>query len=108
MAARPPQNDTSEPDAIEFGIAALSDHVDDADIDYPADAHTIAQALNHVDVPIDAAGNTVSIDEALEAASVDHFESRRALLEALHPVFEEYRAAASKSIFARLRSLVPF
>ncbi|KAB1196269.1 MULTISPECIES: hypothetical protein [Haloferax] len=108
MAAKPPQNNTSEPDAIEFGIAALSDDVDAADIDYPADGRTIAQALEHVDVPIDAAGNTVTIDEALEATSKDHFESRRELLESLHPVFEEFRANASKSIFARLRSLVPF
>ncbi|WP_416839708.1 hypothetical protein [Haloferax sp. DFSO52] len=108
MAARPPQNDTSEPDAIEFGIAALSDDVDNADIDFPADARTIAQALDHVDVPIDAAGNTVTIDEALDATPQDQFESRRDLLEALHPVLEEYRANASKSFFARLRSLVPF
>ncbi|KAB1188445.1 MULTISPECIES: hypothetical protein [Haloferax] len=108
MAARPPQNETSEPNAIEFGIAALSDDVDAADIDYPADARTIAQALDHVDVPIDAAGNTVTIDEALEATSRDQFESRRDLLEALHPVLEEFRANASKSLLGRLRSLVPF
>ncbi|WP_411963435.1 hypothetical protein [Haloferax sp. YSMS24] len=108
MAARPPQNDTSDPDAIEFGIAALSSDVDDADIDYPADARTIAQALNHVDVPIDAAGNTVAIDDALEATGKDQFDSRRDLLESLHPVFEEFRANASKSLLGRLRALVPF
>lgn len=108
MAARPPQNDTSDPDAIEFGIAALSGDVDDADIDYPANAQTIAQALDHVDVPIDAAGNTVAIDDALEATGKDRFDSRRELLESLHPVFEEFRANASKSLLGRLRALVPF
>ncbi|KTG30939.1 hypothetical protein [Haloferax profundi] len=108
MAARPPQNETSDPDAIEFGIAALSDDVDAADIDYPADAQTIAQALDHVAVPIDAAGNTVTIDEALDETQKTQFESRRDLLESLHPVFEQFRAKASKSLFGRLRALVPF
>ncbi|WP_396612636.1 hypothetical protein ACH9L7_04995 [Haloferax sp. S1W] len=108
MAARPPQDNTSEPDTIEFGIAALADDVDEADIDYPADAKTIARALGHVDVPIDASGNTVSIDDALDATGRSHFESRRELLDALHPVFEEFRANASNSLVARLRALVPF
>ncbi|ELZ81563.1 hypothetical protein [Haloferax larsenii] len=108
MAARPPQDNTSEPDTIEFGIAALADDVDEADIDFPADAQTIARALGHVDVPIDAAGNTVSIDEALEATGRTTFESRRELLDVLHPVFEEFRAKASTSLLGRLRALVPF
>ncbi|EMA04526.1 hypothetical protein C439_02587 [Haloferax mediterranei ATCC 33500] len=98
----------SEPDTIEFGIAALADDVDTADIDYPADTRTIVQALDDVDVPVDAAGNTVKISEALEVASKDRFESRRELLDTLHPIFEEYRAKASKSLMGRLRALVPF
>ncbi|ELZ97736.1 MULTISPECIES: hypothetical protein [Haloferax] len=108
MAARPPQNDTSEPNSIEFGIAALADDVDTADIDYPADASEIVRALDDVAVPIDAAGNTVAISDALAAAPKDRFDSRRDLLETLHPVFEEFRAKASKSLMGRLRSLVPF
>ncbi|ELZ98904.1 hypothetical protein C440_01070 [Haloferax mucosum ATCC BAA-1512] len=108
MAARPPQNDTSEPDAIEFGIAALADHLKQADIDYPADARSIVQALDDVAVPVDAAGNTVRMSEVLEVAPTDRFESRRELLDTLHPVFEEYRAKASKSLVGRLRALVPF
>ena len=45
MAARPPQQDSSSPDAVEFGIAALVGHLDHADLEYPATSDEIVRAL---------------------------------------------------------------
>jgi hypothetical protein len=108
MAVRPPSGDGTDPDAIEFGIAALAAHLDEGAVDFPADTETIADALDHVAVPVDANETTVSIDDALRATERTHYESRNQLLNELHPVFEAYRAEASTSIVGRLRGLLPF
>ncbi|WP_248896676.1 DUF2795 domain-containing protein [Haloplanus halobius] len=108
MAARPPQQDSSSPDAIEFGIAALVGNLDRADIEYPATREEIVRALGDPEVPYDAAGNTVALSEAMEALPKQEFESESELLDLLHPVFEEYRVSASGSLLGRLRSILPF
>ncbi|MFB6164269.1 MAG: hypothetical protein ABEJ31_03835 [Haloarculaceae archaeon] len=108
MGVRPPQRDDDEPDAIEFGIAALDARVSNADLTFPADAEAVADALAGAEIPYNAAGSTVSIAEAIERSGRQRFESKQELLNALHPVFEELRESASSSLLVQLRSLVPF
>jgi hypothetical protein len=107
MGVRPPQQDGSDADHIEFGIAALEPHLDER-IDYPATGDEIVRTIGDVQVPYDASGGTVALSEILERAPTRRFESKRDLLDTLHPVFEEYRAAASNSLVGRLRGLLPF
>ena len=108
MGVRPPQQDDDEPDAIEFGIAALDARLSEAEITFPAEAQTIESALSNSEIPYNATGNTISIAEAIGRCGKDHFESEQELLNALHPVFEERRETASTSILMQLRALVPF
>ena len=107
MGVRPPQQDGSDADHIEFGIAALEPHLDDR-IDYPATDDEILAAIGDVEVSYDASGGTVALSEILDATPTRRYESKRDLLDTLHPVFEEYRAATSKSLLGRLRGLIPF
>jgi hypothetical protein len=108
MGVRPPADDTDEPDVIEFGIAALDARLTDFELSYPATAEEIREAAGHVEVPFDAAGHTVTVQEALSESGVHHFENEHELLDALHPVFERKREATSNSILSQLRALVPF
>jgi hypothetical protein len=108
MAARPPQQDTSSPDSVEFGIAALVGHLDQAAVEYPATRDEIVRALGDPEVPYDASGNTVALSEAMDALPKRTFDSESELLDLLHPVFEEYRVSTSGSLLGRLRSLLPF
>jgi hypothetical protein len=107
MGVRPPQQDGSDADHIEFGIAALEPHLDER-IDYPATGDEIVRSIGDVQVPYDASGGTVALSEILDSAPATTYESRRELLDTLHPVFEEYRSAASNSLVGRLRGLLPF
>lgn len=109
MAVRPPQDDTDEgPDTIAFGIAALDSQLDEADISFPTDEETLRASLGTTKIPYNVAGNTISLDAALDRISKQQFESERELLNALHPVFEERRATGGSGILARLRSFIPF
>jgi hypothetical protein len=108
MGVRPPQQDDDEPDAIEFGIAALDARLSEADVRYPADRETLVTALGGTEIPYNAAGNTVAIGEAIDRAERSQFESEQDLLNTLHPIFEEMRESASSSILMQLRALVPF
>jgi len=108
MGVRPPQQDDDEPDAIEFGIAALDARLSEVDVDYPATGDAIIQALGDAKIPYNATGNRISISEAIERSDETSFESEQELLNALHPVFEELRESASSSLFMQLRALVPF
>jgi hypothetical protein len=109
MGVRPPAgNDDDEPDAIEFGIAALDASLSDTDIDYPTDARALADHIGHISVAYDAAGHTMTVEEALAEADKREFEHEQDLLNALHPVFEARREATSNSILSQLRALVPF
>lgn len=108
MGVRPPQQDDDEPDAIEFGIAAVDARLSQTSLQFPADKAAIVEALGNTEIPYNATGNTVSIAEAIDRSGTDEFESEQALLNALHPVFEDLRESASTSILMQLRALVPF
>jgi len=108
MGARPPQNDSSEPEVIEFGIAALSARLDEADIEFPTTSSALITAVDDTAIPVDGAGNTMELQAALDRLPQDDFDSESTLLDLLHPVFEEHRQKAGESIVGRLRTLLPF
>ena len=108
MAVRPPQENSSEPDTIEFGIAALDARLDAASVEFPATADEILRDVNDTDIPYDAAGHTVALSEAMDRLPRSQFESETELLDMLHPVFEEYRSSASGSFLKQLRDMLPF
>jgi len=109
MGVRPPSNDIDdEPDIVEFGIAALDARMDDVDVSYPVTATELTERHGNMTVPFDAAGHETTLGEALRESDRREFESRPDLLDALHPVFERKRQAASNSLLAQLRALVPF
>ena len=109
MAARPPGGgNTDEPEAIEFGIAALDARLEETEVTYPVSAAELDDEHGHVEVPFDPAGHTVTVGEALAEVNEKTFDSQADLLNALHPVFERKRQAASNSLLAQLRALVPF
>jgi hypothetical protein len=107
MAVRPPQQDGDEPDSLEFGIAALSPYLSESDLVFPATAEEVVRELGDVAIPYDANGNTVALSEALSAVRASEFDTKRELLDALHPVLEEYRESGG-GIFSQLRALLPF
>ncbi|ACV48597.1 MULTISPECIES: hypothetical protein [Halomicrobium] len=109
MGVRPPADDDGdEPDAIEFGIAALDGTLSDADIEYPTDKQTLRSEIGHREVPFDATGHSITVAEALEQVPKTSFENEQELLNTLHPVFEARREATSNSLLSQLRALVPF
>jgi hypothetical protein len=107
MAVRPPQQDGDEPDTLEFGIAALSPHLSKADLTFPATTDEVVRELGDPAIPYDANGNTVRLSEALGAVRASRFDTQRELLDALHPVLEEYRESGG-GILSQLRALLPF
>jgi len=109
MGVRPPADDTDdEPAVIEFGIAALDATLSDAGIEYPTDVETLRSEIGHRQVPFNATGQTVTVEEALEQVPRQRFETEQELLNTLHPVFEARREATSNSLLSQLRALVPF
>jgi hypothetical protein len=108
MAARPPQQDSSSPDAVEFGIAALVGHLDHADLEYPATSDEIVRALGDPKIPYDGSGGSVALSEAMNELPKERFDSESEVLDLLHPVFEEYRVSSGGSILGRIRSVLPF
>jgi hypothetical protein len=107
MAARAPPSDTSDPDVIEFGIAALAARLDDAAIDYPTTSRQLCAAVEDTAIPVDGSGNTIELNVVLDRLPQDEFTSESELLDMLHPVFEEQRKKAGQSVFGRLRALLP-
>jgi hypothetical protein len=108
MGVRPPTNDTSEPAAVEFGIAAVDALLDERDLSFPADRQAVRSAFAGESVAYDASGSTVQFEAVLDEIETTTFEDEQELLNALHPVFEEYRESRTPSLWRRLRSLVPF
>ncbi len=108
MGARPPQNETSEPEVIEFGIAALSARIEAAGVEFPTTGQQLVATVDETAIPVDGSGNTVELQTALDALPRDEFENESELLELLHPVFEEHRKKAGESFIGRLRTLLPF
>ncbi|MWG35709.1 DUF5789 family protein [Halomarina oriensis] len=109
MRARPPTDDIDdEPDNVAFGIAALDARLDRSDLAFPADTAAVREAVGDVAVPYDASGRTMTVGEALADVPDQEFSNEQALLNALHPVFEEARLTNRTGLVGRLRSLVPF
>ncbi|WP_135534395.1 hypothetical protein [Halostella pelagica] len=108
MGVRPPANDDGdEPDAVEFGIAAVDARLDGVDVTFPATRGDIVGVLNHPDVPYDATGRTVSLADAIEETGRREFESEQDLLNALHPVFEKHRSSPA-GIIDQVKAMLPF
>ncbi|MGM0398703.1 MAG: hypothetical protein ACQEQY_06875 [Halobacteriota archaeon] len=106
MAAVPPSNDDGEdPEAIAFGIPAVDDRIRGADVDFPVSADELVEALDDPEIPYDPAGRSIRLSEAIERADQSRFESRRELLNALHPIFEEARERGGFRVW--LRRLLP-
>lgn len=106
MAAVPPSNDDgSEPDALAFGIAALDDLIRDGDVEFPVGAEDLVEGLGDPEIPYDPSGNAIPLSEAIERTDERHFESRRDLLNALHPIFEDAREGGG--VRGWLRRLFP-
>jgi len=108
MGVQPPADDTDEPTAIEFGLAALDAKLSEETIDYPATAREVREQAGHIEVPYDSAGHSVTVAEALEMATATRFDSEQELFNALHPAFERKREATANSLLTQLRALVPF
>lgn len=109
MGVRPPSDDIEEqPDVVEFGIAALDARLERLDVEFPTDADTLRAEYGDLTVPIDAAGTEITLREALDETPKVEFETEPELLDVLHPVFEERRQSASRSVLTQLRSLLPF
>jgi hypothetical protein len=109
MGVQPPSNDIeTDPDVVEFGIAALAASLDSREVDYPVTAERLAREHGDITVPVDAAGHEIRLEEALDKSNAQEFDSEAALLDALHPVFESEREAVSRSVLAQLRGLLPF
>ena len=107
MGVRPPQNDSSEPDTIAFGIAALDERLERSGVQFPAMTDEILAAVDDTSVPYDAGGSTLDLEAALDRVPGDRFETETELLNALHPVFEERRERGAGSFVSRLRDLFP-
>jgi hypothetical protein len=109
MAARPPRDDgDSDPEAVEFGIAALDARLDRADVDFPAQRADLQRRLGETSVPYDASGNEVDLATVLSRVDRGRFEDEQELLNALHPVFETLRTERSRSVVGQVRALLPF
>jgi len=108
MGVRPPSDDHSDTETIEFGIAVLDDVLTDADVSFPADCGAVVKEIGDESVPYDASGNSVRLAEALAEVDSDRFESAQALKNDLYPVFEERRQSRGSSVLGQLRALVPF
>lgn len=105
MAAVPPPSDGDEPDTVAFGIPALDDRLRKNDIPFPIAADTLVRSLDDPEIPCDPAGRSIRLSEAIDRADRHRFESRRDLLNALHPVFEAVRDSAS--VTGWIRRLLP-
>ena len=105
MAAPPPKND-QETSAITFGIAAMDEHLEGAELDFPASRDDILSAIGNRPVSYDPKGNTITLAAALENTNQQEFASRRELLNALHPVFETKRK--QQGFGGWLKTIFPF
>ncbi|WP_050032327.1 DUF5789 family protein [Halorubrum halophilum] len=108
MAARPPGGGgSSEPDAIEFGIAVLDGQLEEADVSFPATAEEVRDALGDRDIPYDSKGRKITLGEALDEVSESRFENETEFLDALYPVFDRKRREGG-GFLTSLRDALPF
>ncbi len=108
MAARPPGGGgSSEPEAIEFGIAALDARLEEADVSFPTTDEEILRALDDPQIPYDSKGRTMSLADAFERVPQSRFENETELLDALYPVFDDARQGTG-GFLQGLRDALPF
>jgi hypothetical protein len=108
MAARPPGGGgSSEPDAIEFGIAVLDERIEEAGVSFPATDREIRDALGDSEIPYDAKGRTVALGDALDQVPQERFENETEFLDALYPVFDRKRREGG-GFLTSLRDALPF
>lgn len=109
MGVRPPQQgDDDAPETVAFGIAALDEHLNRRDVNFPTTDAELLKTLDDPAIPYDAKGNEIHLSTVLEDAHAKEFDTRQELLNALHPIFEAKRERANNSIVGQLRSLLPF
>lgn len=104
MAARPPPatDDPDEPTA--FGIVAIDDHLEDADLEFPATKRDVVDALGDPRVPCGPNEREVALSTVIERVDGDRFDARRELLDALHDAFEAERSR-QRGLLSWLRAL---
>lgn len=108
MAARPPGGGgSSEPEAIEFGIAALNARLKQSDVSFPATGTEVVRALDNTAVPYDAKGRTIELTEALDRIPQSEFDNETEFLDALYPVFDDARRQGG-GFLGGLRDALPF
>jgi len=109
MAARPPGGGgSSEPDAIEFGIArSTNEQIGKADVSFPATAEEVRHALGDREIPYDGKGRTITLGEALDQVPQSRFENKTEFLDALYPVFDRKRREGG-GLLTSLRDALPF
>lgn len=105
MAARPPQpsNGGREPKA--FGIAAVDDHLSDAELSYPATRSEVVDALDDPTIRAGPEAHEVSLSQVIQRTDRSQFESRTQLLDELHEAFERERRKGG-GVVGWLRSLL--
>lgn len=108
MGVRPPRRGSDdESEIVAFGIAALDEHLEGSDVDFPATSEEVLESLGDPSVPYDATGSEIRLSEALAETERSNFETRQEFLNGLHPVFEAKRERANDSLVGRLRTLLP-
>lgn len=98
---------SSEPDAIEFGIAVLDEQIGKADVSFPATAEEVRHALGDREIPYDGKGRTITLGEALDQVPQSRFENKTEFLDALYPVFDRKRREGG-GLLTSLRDALPF
>jgi len=108
MGVRPPPSNSDDgPDVIEFGIAEVAAELDGAELTFPATGEEIVRALRDPRIDYDASGHAVPLSEAVSELDRQRFEDEQAFLNALHPVFEEYRTSRTPGVIERVRAALP-
>ncbi|MFC3478900.1 DUF5789 family protein [Halobacterium litoreum] len=105
MAARPPTDSGDRRDPDVFGIAAVDEHLADADLSFPATPEDVVDATGDPEVLCAPNGHGVALSSVLERTGRRRFDSRQDLLDELHEAFEQERRDGV-GIVAWLRSLV--
>jgi len=108
MAARPPGGGgSSEPDAIEFGIAVLDEQIGKADVSFPATAEEVRHALGDREIPYDGKGRTITLGEAPDQVPQSRFENKTEFPRRTVPSVRP-QAAEGGGLLTSLRDALPF
>ena len=108
MGVRPPPSNSDDgPDVIEFGIAEVAAELDGAELTFPATGEEVVRTLRNPRIDYDASGHAVPLSEAVAELDRERFEDQQEFLNALHPVFEEYRKSRTPGVIERVRAALP-